>query len=99
MRGIEFIRKRVEEVGHLQRVQRETITEEREEDHPGILVHALNLIDKDEDLEMNESGNIQEINIMIEIIDIEMTQGHVNIEETAKTVVIVPYTGNDKRRD
>lgn len=99
MKEIVIIRRRVEEVGRRQGVLGETVTGEKEEGHREILVLDLNPINEDEDQEMSAPGNILEINIMIEIIDIEMTQSRVNIEGIASILARPLSTESDKRKD
>jgi hypothetical protein len=95
----EITKLRLEEVGHLQEVPKKITIEGTDRDHQDILVLALNLIDIDKDQEKSEPGNNQEINIMIEIIDIEMNQGHGNIEEIGNTLKILQNIESDRKKD
>ena len=67
------------EVNRHQRVLKGTLTRKREEGHQEILAHQP--IDTDEDQRMLiEPGNILEIKMMIEIIDIETDRDSGNTE-------------------
>lgn len=83
-------------VDHHLGVLRETIKGKREEDHHReTLVLGHRPIDTDEDQgTLIEPGNILEIKMMIEIIDIEMDRDSANIEEIVIDVGTHPRIEN-----